>query len=124
MNKDMNLRLFTLEREEDESGISGTGTVAVGIIFPNGWCALSWLTGKTSVAIYADIQTLISIHGHNGKTVVQQFLDFDSENVKSLRTNFMQDLCEGVGNDFMSGNHKYIWNERERWKTMFDSKPL
>ena len=37
------IRRFDLIREEDESGVSGTGVVAVGIEFPNGYVELQWL---------------------------------------------------------------------------------
>lgn len=63
-------RNFLLKRIEDESGVSGTGIVAEGIIFSNGKCALSWLTETTSIAVYDSIDDLEKIHGHNGKTIV------------------------------------------------------
>jgi len=66
------MKLFELRRTEDESGISGTGTVAQGVIFDNGWCALTWLTEHTSVAFYTSIAEVIAIHGHGGKTEVVQ----------------------------------------------------
>src|SRR5205085_3748143 len=37
---------FHLLRYEDESGVSGTGWVAEGAVFSNGWVALTWL-GET-----------------------------------------------------------------------------
>src|ERR1700720_3724621 len=64
------IRTFHLQRLEDETGISGTGKVAEGVIFSNGWCAMTWLTANTSVAFYPDLKTVESIHGHNGKTLV------------------------------------------------------
>jgi hypothetical protein len=64
------MRFFELYRTEDESGISGTGIVAEGVVFWNGKCALAWKTQYTSVAIYDDIATLEKIHGHDGKTRV------------------------------------------------------
>jgi len=64
------MRTFKLVRTEDESGISGTGVVAEGVQFSNGWCAMSWLTAMHSVAIYPNVQQLQAIHGHNGRTVV------------------------------------------------------
>jgi len=63
-------RLFKLVRVQDETGISGTGVVAEGVQFTNGWCAMSWLTAMHSVAIYPNVQQLESIHGHNGRTKV------------------------------------------------------
>ena len=61
---------FWLMRNEDESGVSGQGLVAEGIIFQNGKCALSWLTKYSSVAIYDSIKLVEAIHGHNGKTIL------------------------------------------------------
>lgn len=57
-------------RIEDESGVSGTGTVAEGMEFSNGMCALSWLTEMHSVAVYPNVKQLEAIHGHNGRTRV------------------------------------------------------
>lgn len=65
------MRLFHLRRIEDVSGVSGTGIVAEGVQFSNGRCALSWLTQYTSVAIYEDIATLIKIHEHGGRTILE-----------------------------------------------------
>jgi hypothetical protein len=38
------MKPFWLERVEDESGVSGVGRVAEGVIFSSGWCAVTWLT--------------------------------------------------------------------------------
>jgi len=64
------MRRFNLVRNEDETGVSGTGTVAQGIEFNDGTCAMRWLTAKASVAFYDSILDLEQIHGHGGKTVV------------------------------------------------------
>lgn len=64
------MRFFWLQRTTDVSGTSGTGRVAEGVIFSNGWCALHWLTKYTSVAYYQSVAELEAIHGHNGATVV------------------------------------------------------
>jgi hypothetical protein len=63
-------RVFKLVREEDETGISGTGAVAEGIEFSNGMCAMCWLTAMHSVAVYPNIRQLEAIHGHNSRTKV------------------------------------------------------
>lgn len=78
------MKLFELRRTEDESGISGTGTVAQGVIFDNGTCVLTWLTEHTSVAVYASIDTVVKIHGHGGKTRVVQIADCSHERVQSI----------------------------------------
>lgn len=62
---------FYLERIEDESGVSGLGIVAHGIVIRNGWCVLTWLTQFTSVGLYPSLAELEAIHGHNGKTLVR-----------------------------------------------------
>jgi hypothetical protein len=60
--------LFILVRDEDESGVSGTGVVADGVEFGSGKCALGWRTAVSSVAVYNNIEELEAIHGHDGKT--------------------------------------------------------
>lgn len=61
-------RRFHLERDEDTTGISGTGRVAEGVQFQNGKCSMAWLTEWTSVAVYESIHHVEAIHGHEGKT--------------------------------------------------------
>jgi hypothetical protein len=64
------VRKFFLYRKDDESGVSGTGAVAEGIIFHNGWCAMCWRTEHNSIAFYESIDEVEAIHGHHGKTKV------------------------------------------------------
>ena len=61
-------RRFHLERDVDDTGISGTGRVAEGCQFTNGWVSLTWLTEWTSVVFYPSIHAVEFIHGHRGKT--------------------------------------------------------
>lgn len=65
------MRRFVLNRQVDETGISGTGIVAEGCVFSNGWVALTWLTGHTSLVFYPGIRDVEFIHGHGGKTVIE-----------------------------------------------------
>ena len=64
------MKPFWLQRVEDESGVSGVGLVAEGVIFSSGWCALTWLTEHMSVSLYQSIEEVEAIHGHDGKTKV------------------------------------------------------
>jgi hypothetical protein len=64
------VKVFYLQRSEDATGVSGTGRVAEGVVFSNGWCALTWLSTNTSVAFYPSIETLEAIHGHHGATEI------------------------------------------------------
>lgn len=61
---------FYLQRVEDESGVSGTGVVARGVVLPSGKVVLEWQTFHTSLCIYQNIQDVEAIHGHHGKTLV------------------------------------------------------
>jgi hypothetical protein len=63
-------RLFHLHRTEDETGISGTGLVAEGVVFGDGTVALRWLTETSSTAVYDSLQDVVKIHGHGGRTQV------------------------------------------------------
>mgnify|MGYP003405328378 FL=1 len=75
---------FWLVRDEDVSGTSGTGMVAEGVMFSNGWCSMHWLSKYTSVAYYQSVAELEAIHGHNGKTrVVWQYPKLKFEGVNA-----------------------------------------
>lgn len=65
------MRTFTLQREEDVSGVSGTGTVAEGAVFADGKVAMRWIVGMhKSTAIFDSIEDVVHIHGHEGATLV------------------------------------------------------
>jgi hypothetical protein len=64
------MKEFYLLRKEDESGISGTGIVARGVVLPSGTVVLEWQTFHSSIAIYKNMEDIQSIHGHEGKTII------------------------------------------------------
>lgn len=64
------MRRFHLQRDNDATGVSGTGKVAEGVVFSTGWVALTWLTKFTSVVFYTDIESVQQIHGHGGMTQI------------------------------------------------------
>ena len=64
------MRRFHLQRNEDETGVSGDGRVAEGVEFSDGQCSLHWLTHTSCTGIYNNIKQLQLIHGHGGRTVV------------------------------------------------------
>lgn len=78
------MKRFYLQRNKDASGISGIGKVAEGCQFDTGWCALVWLTEKSSMSYYQNIETLESIHGHHGMTKIM-WVDDESSNVVIVR---------------------------------------
>lgn len=66
-----NIRTFTLQRVEDESGVSGTGVVAEGVEFSGGTAVLNWLSFHPAVNVYFHgMKTVEALHGHGGKTKI------------------------------------------------------
>ena len=66
----MTARRFELHRDEDLTGISGTGVVAEGIICTDGVGLMRWLTEWPSSVCHYDrgLESIEAIHGHGGKT--------------------------------------------------------
>lgn len=118
------MRLFELHRDEDETGISGTGKVAQGVIFANGQCALTWLTDVSSVAIYANVADVVAIHGHGGKTRVVQVANIDVKKALKCAQDAMLDDMENIGCEFTTSNHRYVWGERQKLADMFEAVNL
>jgi len=72
-------RRFYLDRQEDATGISGTGVVAEGVEFSDGVVAIRWLVPKgapghgnpTSVVFHDNgMESVEKIHGHGGLTKI------------------------------------------------------
>ena len=66
--QDAMVRIFRLVRDEDVSGVSGVGRVAVGVVFPSGKVVIEWLGSDTTFGIYDRLDHVERIHGHGGKT--------------------------------------------------------
>lgn len=59
------MRAFEVIRQNDETGISGTGKVIEGIIFSDGECVVKWVTEKSlgrCVSIWPNFGSFLSIH--------------------------------------------------------------
>jgi hypothetical protein len=73
---------FQMYRENDESGVSGTGVVAYGMKWPepNGKVTLAWVAShdRTSVAVYDSMEDMKNIHGHGGSTKFVQLWRMDT----------------------------------------------
>ena len=96
-------RTFALHRTEDETGVSGTGVVAHGVIWPDGTVALRWCVGEHhSTVIHASIEAVEAIHGHGGKTrVAYADEDFPRPDLSRLAEfeGYMQQLAADTGDD-------------------------
>ena len=61
------MRRFYLQRNEDATGMSGTGIVAMGVEFSSGWCALMWKSEIASLTTYTSISSVEKLHSHSGQ---------------------------------------------------------
>jgi hypothetical protein len=71
-------RRFYLWRDRDFTGVSGTGTVAEGVLFSDGTVVLVWTVFSPSVVVRTprvegqDVMAeVVRIHGHDGWTRVE-----------------------------------------------------
>lgn len=66
------MKTFNLQREIDETGISGTGLVAEGVEFKDGTVVLRWCApgNPQSTVVWPDITAVERIHGHGGNTKI------------------------------------------------------
>lgn len=66
----MTARRFELHRDEDATGVSGTGVVAEGIEFSDGVVCLHWQSEWPSSVVHYDrgMASVEHVHGHGGKT--------------------------------------------------------
>jgi hypothetical protein len=85
------MRTFRLIRNEDVSGVSGTGEIAEGVVFHDGQTVLSWFGKYHTIEIFPHVDDLIDIHGHGGKTE----LTYSDDPVQAVR-NCTCDGCESV----------------------------
>jgi hypothetical protein len=65
-------RLFALVRDEDVTGISGTGVVAHGVQWPDGTVTIRWCAGEHhSTVVWDSLEAVEKIHGHGGATTIE-----------------------------------------------------
>lgn len=79
------MRRFKVVRDQDITGISGTGVVAEGVEFSDGSVVMRWLDidhnsanykrgVRPTIVIHESITSVEALHGHNGATHVE-FVD-------------------------------------------------
>lgn len=85
----MAARRFELHRDQDVSGVSGTGVVADGVqydfewpiifpdtpggsdrdmVLPRGWCVIRWRGEYRSTVLWDSVDDAMAVHGHHGST--------------------------------------------------------
>lgn len=73
-------RTFVLIRDVDVTGMSGTGPVADGVVFPDGTTVLRWrdVTGpnydrgvRATTVVHESPESVLALHGHGGVTRIE-----------------------------------------------------
>lgn len=76
------MRTFQLVRITDHTGISGTGTVADGAVFPDGATVVRWRElapdtanyqrgVRATTVIFPNVEAVEALHGHGGATIIR-----------------------------------------------------
>jgi hypothetical protein len=68
---DLRPRTFRLVRDEDVTGVSGTGTVADGVAWPDGSVSVRWRGEHPSAVFWDDMKAVEHVHGHGGRTQIE-----------------------------------------------------
>ena len=78
VNVRISMRRFLLIRDEDETGMSGTGIVAEGVEMSSGRCLVEFRSHISSSTLYDSIKAVKEIHGHaDAQTTRIKWLDPD-----------------------------------------------
>ncbi len=72
------MRVYQLVREEDVSGVSGTGVIAEVVELHDGQCVISWFGQHHTLEVTPHLQDIIDIHGHEGKTKLNLVAEVDT----------------------------------------------
>jgi len=72
-------RRFRLQRDIDVSGISGTGIVADGVLWPDGTATIRWRGQRASTVNWDRIEDAEVIHGHGSGTRFVWYDERDGE---------------------------------------------
>lgn len=94
-------RLFRLIRDQDPSGVAGTGHVASGVEWSDGSVTLKWhtpdgMTDPANVSHYANVTKALGIHGHGGRTRMKYVKNEPPTSVRLLAT--ISDFTYYLGN--------------------------
>lgn len=87
-------RLFRLDRDTDITGVSGTGTVADGVVWPDGTVSIRWCGPRPSVVFWNSLENAKHVHGHAGAT---RFVFLDEQMAAALHS-----LIEGKNAELKS----------------------
>jgi hypothetical protein len=84
-DQDVQPRRFVLRRTVDVSGVSGTGMVADGVLWPDGTASIRWREEHPSIVFWDRGRVSVEfIHGHGGATTIE-WLDDEPADVPEQR---------------------------------------
>ena len=58
----LGVQVFKMVRPKDETGVSGTGHILDGIVFPNGKCVVCWKGASPAVTVWDSFDAFKRIH--------------------------------------------------------------
>lgn len=64
-------RRFRLVRDVDVTGVTGTGTVAHGVQWPDGAVTVRWVSRRASTVQWDCLEDAVAVHGHGGQTRIE-----------------------------------------------------
>ena len=84
--KAVDIEVFHMIRNQDESGVSGTGHVATGIVWPNQSVTLRWNTDSPTITIFESFEDFKRVHVDNHPKNETEFkwLTIEDETAKML----------------------------------------
>lgn len=100
--------VFELHRVEDDSGISGTGHVLDGVVFPDGTTVVRWRGKYRSTAMFKNYRNFEKIHmAYHGSSVIKWVDDF---NGLEFSYNYLQHIVTILGATYnvTKQENKYI----------------
>lgn len=101
------MRTYVLQRDQDESGVSGTGPVGMVCVFPNGQAVLQWSenteAGVPSLSVFPTLADLEKVHGHGGKTRLVETTPAQQEASSFSESEVLQFPAEGLEDGFSEG---------------------
>jgi len=117
-----------LQRDIDETGVSGTGIVAEGVEFSDGTVALRWTSAWPTSVVFHErgMDSVVAVHGHGGKTRIVWVDDQVRQENTDLRTLIDHPealaLVAGPGGSTclqVIGDDETLWYRRH-WRNALD----
>lgn len=113
------MRRFEIHRDRDVSGISGTGVVAEGVQFTNGWCSISWLGEFPSAVLWpGGISHVEHVHCHGGASRIVWLDDEHGQPYVQPKTVYREPRMAPQADPLLVGFDDLAEHQREHAKMM------